>query len=510
MPKRISHCQGKGSLTHNNREFHFKNVDPERTPDNITYVKQSLGEAYEYCFGEAVRRYNEKQSRADRRIDNYYAYLFGKAPQTSVATSANKQKSFYETLVQIGTMGDSGVGTADGELAARCLDEYIRGSKESGTEIEVGGLEIKGFSERNPNFYVFNAVLHMDEATPHLHIDYIPIGHYKRGMDTQNGIAQALKEMGYGGGKDAISRWRVAERKILEDICRKNGVDIAEPKKARGYSLAPDDYKVQVDEEKAGLQKDIEGLRNKARELQETYKSQANDLRKVCEDLQLEISHLEDVKKQTAAETSETQFKASELRDVVNDLEGKRKALEGQINALEGKIKAKQGIDKLPIKITRPIFGKEDSVTMTKSDYDSLVKTALASPRVETAEKLKQAEEKISELEAVVGKVKSLEKTVGNLKQEISNLKQNIDSKDDAIEKQRLNIQGIRQVNDRNARDLRSKISRLEKEKGEVIERVNKVLGKIDSQAANLFIKEWEAEGLRLKRQREDDWGPSL
>ena len=48
---------------------------------------------------------------------------------------------------------------------------------------------MEGFRNRNPNFYVFNAVLHMDEATPHLHIDYIPVGHYKRGQDTQNGIA---------------------------------------------------------------------------------------------------------------------------------------------------------------------------------------------------------------------------------------------------------------------------------------------------------------------------------
>ena len=490
MSKRISHCQGKGSLTHNNREFHFKNVDPERTQYNITYVKQSLGEAYENCFGEAVGRYNEKQSRADRRIDNYYSYLFGRAPQTSVATSANKQKSFYETLVQIGTMGDSGVGTSDGELVAKCLDEYMRGSKGSGVETEgveteAEGLEIKSFSERNPNFYVFNAVLHMDEATPHLHIDYIPIGHYKRGMDTQNGIAQALKEMGYGGGKDAVNRWRIAERKVLEDICRKNGVDIAEPKKARGYSLAPDDYKAQVDDEKARLQEEIEGLQSK-------YESVNNYLREICEDLQSEIYSLEAVKAQTAVEVSKTQSEASELQDVVNNLKEERKALQGQINAIEGKIRTKQGIDNLSVKITKPIFGNEDNVTMTKSDYDSLVKTALASPRVETTEKLKKAEEKISRLEPVVGKVKSLEKTV-------SSLKQDIESKDDIIEKQRLNIQGIQQVNDDNMRDLRRKVNRLEKEKGEVIDRVNKILSNIDKQAADLFIKEWEAEQKRSR-----------
>ena len=97
------------------------------------------------------------------------------------------------------------------------------------------------------NFFVFNAVLHVDEATPHLHIDYIPIGHYKRGVDTQNGLAQALKEMGYGEGEKAISRWRVAEYNTLTEICHKHGIEISEPKKGRGYSYTVDEYKQHKD-----------------------------------------------------------------------------------------------------------------------------------------------------------------------------------------------------------------------------------------------------------------------
>ena len=52
--KTISMCQGKGSLSHNNREFTAKNIDPFRTPDNIIFVQQDLGEAYHQLFGEAV------------------------------------------------------------------------------------------------------------------------------------------------------------------------------------------------------------------------------------------------------------------------------------------------------------------------------------------------------------------------------------------------------------------------------------------------------------------------
>ena len=192
--KRISFGQGKGSLTHNNREFMADNVDPLRTPQNITFVRQPIGEAYDQLFAESTQRYNAKQKRNDRKVQgSYYEHLFGVKPCNTVCTASDKRKSFYEDVVQIGKREDSGYGTEEFQLVADCLKEYM-----------------EGFQNRNPNFYVFNAVLHMDEATPHLHIDYIPVGHYKRGQDTQNGIAQALKEMGFGEGKQAIARWRAA------------------------------------------------------------------------------------------------------------------------------------------------------------------------------------------------------------------------------------------------------------------------------------------------------------
>mgnify|MGYP000814630411 FL=1 len=201
--KRISFGQGKGSIAHNNREFVADNVDVFRTPDNITFVCQPIGEAYDLLFKESTERYNAKQKRNDRKVhDSYYEHLFGVKPCNTVRTASDKRKSFYEDVVQIGKMEDSGYGTEDFQLMADCLEEYM-----------------KEFQNRNPNFYVFNAVLHMDEETPHLHIDYIPVGHYKRGQDIQNGIAQALKEMGYGTGKQAIARWRVAEVEVLNKIC---------------------------------------------------------------------------------------------------------------------------------------------------------------------------------------------------------------------------------------------------------------------------------------------------
>lgn len=174
--KSISMCQGKGSLSHNNRDFTARNIDSSRTANNIVFVQQELGEAYHHLFDEAVERYNARQKRNDRKISDYFQHLFNREPSKSVITGANKQKSFYEDLVQIGTKYDTGVGTPDAEIAIACLREYV-----------------EGFQERNPNFHVFNAVMHLDEATPHLHLDYIPVGHFDRGLDTRNGTWQRCK-----------------------------------------------------------------------------------------------------------------------------------------------------------------------------------------------------------------------------------------------------------------------------------------------------------------------------
>ena len=145
--KTISMCQGKGSLSHNNREFSAKNIDSSRTPNNVVFVQQALSDAYHQLFDEAVEKYNANQKRKDRKIGNYFEHLFNRLPSKSVITGTNKHKSFYEHLVYIGTRKDTAVGTPDAEIAVACLREYM-----------------ESFQKRNPNFYVFNAILHMDEV----------------------------------------------------------------------------------------------------------------------------------------------------------------------------------------------------------------------------------------------------------------------------------------------------------------------------------------------------------
>ena len=223
--KSISMCEGKGSLSHNNREFTAKNIDSSRTPNNIVFVQQELGEAYHQLFDEAVEKYNARQKRKDRKIGDYFEHLFNRPPGKSFIVNANKQKCFYEHLVYIGTKKDSGIGTPDAEITKECLREYM-----------------EGFQERNPNFYVFNAVMHLDESTPHLHIYYIPVGHFKNGLEVRNAKNKALEEMNFGKDAKANNRWRLAEWDVLKNICNAHDIEISEPKKSRGYSYTVEEY----------------------------------------------------------------------------------------------------------------------------------------------------------------------------------------------------------------------------------------------------------------------------
>lgn len=230
--KRISFCQGKGSLTHNNRTFIAENVDKERIKNNIIFKAQPIQEAYQQLFGEAVERHNAQQKRNDRKFTDYYQHLFNRGYSNNVIQSCNGEKSFYEDIMQIGTMDDTGCGTSDAEVAKECLIEYM-----------------KNFQERNPNFYVFNAVLHMDEATPHLHFDYIPVGHYEgMKLDTRNSISRALEEMGFGKGKNAIARWREREWGIMKQICINHDIKIAKPEKSHN-KMDVEEYKRYKDTE---------------------------------------------------------------------------------------------------------------------------------------------------------------------------------------------------------------------------------------------------------------------
>ena len=193
---------GAGSLAHNRRDFVAENVDPDRVQLNICYKNENLKEVYKELFDDATERYNVGK-RKDRQIANYYEKI----------RQSKQEKLFHEVIFQIGNREDMAVGTTEGNLAVKVLDEYM-----------------KDFQKRNPTLRVFSCYLHQDEATPHLHIDFVPyVTNWKgKGMDTRVSLKQALKSLGFQGGNKhdtELNQWINHEKEVLADIAKQYGIE---------------------------------------------------------------------------------------------------------------------------------------------------------------------------------------------------------------------------------------------------------------------------------------------
>lgn len=163
---------GSGDIRHNNRLFKPSNVDHSRTPDNITLVRENIQDAYHNLFNESVIKYNENQKRNDRKIKNYFDKIY----------RSKKEKPFYEFIAQVGNQGDQ----PDQKKCVEILEDFH-----------------KMMQKDYPNMKIFNSVIHVDESTPHLHLDFIPVGEgYKKGLEKRVSMQKALQNLGFSNYAD--------------------------------------------------------------------------------------------------------------------------------------------------------------------------------------------------------------------------------------------------------------------------------------------------------------------
>lgn len=221
MQRTISAMVGKGSVNHNSRKFKAENVNGERSHLNIDYCNENIKDIYHQLFDEALKKYNAKQTRNDRKIDDYYEKI----------RSSKQEKPFHELILQIGDRETMNSESENGEMAKQILDEYFQ-----------------DFQERNPQLRVFSAHLHMDEATPHLHIDFVPFTTgSKRGLETRVSLKQALSMQGFKGGSRGStewSQWVQAEKEQLAAVMERHGIQW-EQKGTHEQHLSVLDYKKQ-------------------------------------------------------------------------------------------------------------------------------------------------------------------------------------------------------------------------------------------------------------------------
>ena len=391
--KTISFPKGKGHLTHNNRDFICNNVVPERTAWNRIYIQEPLKDAYEKCFGQALRDYNAAQKRKDRQKEDYLK---------EIENSGNKEKTFYENIVQIGKKTDTPVADENGVM-----------TEEAKAAIEVLDRYAKTFQERNPNLYLFNCVMHLDEATPHLHIDYIPVAHgYKNGMKTRNSLTKAFQQMGFA---KAVSRkqnetvaWQEREREYLTELCREQGIEI-EVLGVQRDNLSLSEYKA--------VMREVEELEQQAVVLDkrnEDLEQQNDDLAQKTAELRGQVQEME-------VQNNELVLQAQKLTEQIEEAEKKEKAVKEvlakhDLRAETFKMISKEvtaetkNMKSVAVPVTN-LFGCEEYVKVKKSDWNKMLDAF--SKAVSRNHLLEKYEKKISNLEK---KIAALTEQVEKLK----------------------------------------------------------------------------------------------
>ena len=275
MKRTISFMTGKGSVNHNSRKFHAKNTDPERSCLNVEYCNENVKDVYHELFDEALTRYNEKQTRSDRRIDDYYEKI----------RYCKKEKPFHEIILQIGDKDNMGAKTENGRLAAKVLDKYMR-----------------DFQRRNPTLRVFSAYLHMDEATPHLHIDFVPYTTgSRRGIDTRVSLKQALSALGFKGGtrrETELNQWVAYEKEQLAAVVLEHGIEWEKKGTHEKHLSVLDFEKKERAKEVAELEQSISDGKERLSDIQIQHRKavqETEQIRQKGEAIRQEVSELSEI-----------------------------------------------------------------------------------------------------------------------------------------------------------------------------------------------------------------------
>ena len=275
MKRTISFMTGKGSVNHNSRKFHAKNTDSERSCLNVEYCNENVKDVYHELFDEALAWYNEKQTRSDRRIDDYYEKI----------RSGKQEKPFHEIILQIGDKDNMGAKTENGQLAAKVLDKYMR-----------------DFQRRNPTLRVFSAYLHMDEATSHLHIDFVPYTTgSKRGLDTRVSLKQALSALGFKGGtrrETELNQWVAYEKEQLAAVMLEHGIEWEKKGTHEKHLSVLDFEKKERAKEVAELEQSISDGKERLSDIQIQHRKavqETEQIRQKGEAIRQEVSELSEI-----------------------------------------------------------------------------------------------------------------------------------------------------------------------------------------------------------------------
>ncbi len=325
----ISGMTGRGSIRHNNRSFSAANIDRSRTGLNVTFCQEDLKQVYHQVFDEALAAYNAKKKKTRDKIPDYYEHI----------RQGKQEKLFHEVIFQIGNKDDCGCGSLDGDRAAAVLKEFA-----------------ESFQERNPHLRVFNAVLHMDEATPHIHIDFVPVAtEQTRGLQTRVSMKQALKQQGFTSLGRNMTEWRAwmdREKQTLAELAQAHDFEIVSLGGGRKHMDLPE-YRAAaqrleaVQEQVIAADQELVDLEKQKKALGGTVKAL-----KAAEKVRVRLDTIQPEKTLTGAVKGVTveqveQLKAAALRGVqaeqrAKEAEAENRRLQGMIPSTKEKLREAQ------------------------------------------------------------------------------------------------------------------------------------------------------------------------
>lgn len=436
--------QGKGSQLHNRRDYEKigkefpDNIDQNLTEQNITIVDKDIKEAYQEFFGEALQEYNQKQKRADRKIEDYYEHI---------SKSKNGEKLFYEDVLQWGKKEDFQDNPELKEIAKECLKEYA-----------------ETFEKRNPNLKLIGAYIHMDEVSPHLHLDYVPVAHgYSRGLKTRNSLDKAMKEMGFQPEKEsrknnATRLWKDNERQYFGDLCRNRGLEVEEERHYDRKSLSVEEYKEakdkmldEIEQEKGLLEQSIES--NKKEIQDQEVKIASNS--KALDQQGSELKKIDDISRYLALEgensISVEDFTISAKKSILGKIEAPERQgtfVEGmdkeQIEALMKKAKATDELER----VYDTVQNQCDSMI---ADAKKQANEILSEATAEKNEKIAKATEVVNQRNSMIQEVKEWAKRVEQKLKDVTDAiernllrKKQLETEISSLEAQKENLEPLR------------------------------------------------------------------
>lgn len=327
------HFGSSYSMGHNRREEEYiKNQKHiKKGGEHESVIDHDIADFYRQEFGQAVADYNAREKHADRHIDSYLHKV----------RTDKKLNECYECIATVGNMGLH----PEEQTCKKVLMEFLN-----------------QWQTENPNMKVIGAYYHADEeGAPHMHIDFVPVADYKRGLSHRNSYSKAIEQQ--DGFKTEEKKgtgqiqWQSKMRETLRGICISHGLEVTLEKGEKREHSDTEIFKAEKELEKVQSELSFEKMRyeysvSRNRELHsrknvlsqevEKYQEEKDSLQSDLDRLKAERKHLQTDNAFLSAEMTQRSRAKEQLEKEIGVLRSELSEMQGTHTQLQSDIVSTQ------------------------------------------------------------------------------------------------------------------------------------------------------------------------